>query len=146
MTFLYHPRPERWPQVGLKGFFVLVTLLGVALGWVVVQMKWIRARHDAIKWIHAHSEQASYIKWGWIDEAHNTLTTVGGIGMNPNDGSAAGLPTTPPWTVRVFGSSSDQAGVAEIYLWTDRLSFSQEKKAELTSLFPEAYVSARPFP
>jgi hypothetical protein len=80
------------------------------------------------------------------DEAHDTLTSLGGIGMNPNEGPAAGLPTTPRWAVRVFGSISDQAGVTEIYLWTDRLSFSQEKKAELQKLFPEAYVRARPFP
>jgi len=146
MTPLYHSRPERWPQVSLKGVFVLATVLGVALGWLGVQVKWIRDRHEAIKWIHEHSDEASYIKWGWIDEAHNTLTTVGGIGMNPNEGPAAGLPTTPPWAVRVFGSAADQAGVTEIYLWTDRLSSSQEKRAELQKLFPEAYVSARPFP
>src|SRR6185295_8955432 len=35
---LYHPRPERWPQVSLRGFFVLVTLLGVSLGWLGVQI------------------------------------------------------------------------------------------------------------
>ena len=40
---LYHPRPERWPQVSLKGFFVLVTLLGVVC-WLGVQFKWIRDR------------------------------------------------------------------------------------------------------
>src|SRR6185295_4096295 len=44
---LYHPRPERWPQVGLKGFFVLVAVLGV---WLGVQAKWIRDRHEATKW------------------------------------------------------------------------------------------------
>ena len=44
----YKARPERWPQVSLKGFFVLVTLLGVLLGWLGVQVKWIRDRHDAI--------------------------------------------------------------------------------------------------
>ena len=31
---LYHPRPERWPQVSLKGLFVLVTMLCVFLGWL----------------------------------------------------------------------------------------------------------------
>jgi len=33
---LYHPRPERWPQGELKGFFVLVTLAGV-LCWLGIQ-------------------------------------------------------------------------------------------------------------
>ena len=43
MTTLYHPRPERWPQFTLSGLFVLVTILGGGLGWLGVQMKWIRA-------------------------------------------------------------------------------------------------------
>jgi hypothetical protein len=45
MTTLYKPRPERWPQVSLKGFFVLLTLLCVFLGWLGMQVKWIRDRH-----------------------------------------------------------------------------------------------------
>ena len=36
---LYHRRPERWPQVSLKGSFVLVTFAGVFLGWLGVQLK-----------------------------------------------------------------------------------------------------------
>jgi hypothetical protein len=47
MTALYHPRTERWPQVSLRGFFVLVTVLGVFLGWLAVQVKWIRDREKA---------------------------------------------------------------------------------------------------
>jgi hypothetical protein len=53
MTFLYHPRPERWPQVSLRGFFVLVTVAGV-LCWVGVQLKWISDRNE---WLE-HSRYA----------------------------------------------------------------------------------------
>ena len=41
---IYHPRPERWPQVSLRGVLVTVTLLCV---WLGVQVKWIRDRHEA---------------------------------------------------------------------------------------------------
>jgi len=44
---LYHPRPERWPQVSLRGFFMLVALSGV-LCWLGVQVKWITNRHEAL--------------------------------------------------------------------------------------------------
>src|SRR5258708_4764383 len=46
---LYYPRPERWPQVSLKGFFVLVTLLCVGLGWFGVQLKWMHDREAAFR-------------------------------------------------------------------------------------------------
>src|SRR4051812_8119982 len=49
MTPLYHPRRERWPQVSLGALFVLVSLLGVSLGWVRVQLNWISDRH-AMLW------------------------------------------------------------------------------------------------
>jgi len=43
MTPLYHPRPQRWPRFSLRGFFVLVTLLGC---WLGIQLKSIRDRHE----------------------------------------------------------------------------------------------------
>ena len=43
MTAIYHPRPERWPQVSLRGLLLLLTLFCV---WLGVQVKWIRDRHD----------------------------------------------------------------------------------------------------
>jgi hypothetical protein len=45
---LYHPRPERWPQFSLRGLLIVVTLLGGALGWLGVQIKWIHDRHEAL--------------------------------------------------------------------------------------------------
>src|SRR5881296_2575500 len=51
MTTLYHPRPERWPQVSLRTLFALVFLLAIPLGWLGVQLKWIRDRHAASEWI-----------------------------------------------------------------------------------------------
>jgi len=31
MTALYHPRPERWPQVSLKGLLIAVTLAALLM-------------------------------------------------------------------------------------------------------------------
>src|SRR5262245_9788331 len=54
----YHPRPERWPQVSLRGLLVVVTVACVSLGWLAVQVKWIKDRHDAIyrspKYVFVH--------------------------------------------------------------------------------------------
>ena len=35
-------------QFSLRTFLVLLTFLGVALGWLGVQVKWIRDRHEAL--------------------------------------------------------------------------------------------------
>ena len=43
---LYHSRPERWPQVSLRGLFVLVAVLGVFLAWFGAQLKWVHERHQ----------------------------------------------------------------------------------------------------
>jgi len=39
MTALDKPRPERWPQFSLKGFFVLVTMAALLLPWVVAKYR-----------------------------------------------------------------------------------------------------------
>jgi len=75
MTALYHPRPERWPQFRLMTFFVLVTLLGIALSWVGVQLKWIHDRHEAHK-------------WGIFSEGTGTWSQP-----------------LAPWSIRIFGEN-----------------------------------------
>src|SRR5690349_21609071 len=47
-SHVYHPRPERWTQVSLRGFFLLVTMLCVFFGWLGVQLRWIHERDIAI--------------------------------------------------------------------------------------------------
>ena len=43
-------KPRRWFRFSLRTFFVLLTLFGV---WLGMQMKWIRDRHEAIRWLEA---------------------------------------------------------------------------------------------
>ena len=83
-----HPVPHRrrWFGFSLRTLFVLVTVLGVFLGWVDVQLKWIRDRHEA----RSH---------------HDALWTVYSTPIGPWQPQA-------PWRVRIFGES----GTATIYL------------------------------
>ena len=50
MTDLYRPRPDRLVRLRfrLRTMFVLLTVLAVSLGWVGVQLKWIRERHEVM--------------------------------------------------------------------------------------------------
>jgi hypothetical protein len=67
MTPLYKPRPERWPQFTLRTFFVLFTLLCVFLGWLGVQVKWIRNRREALEqvsWMVGRPSCPARAPWG----------------------------------------------------------------------------------
>jgi len=46
MTVLYHPRPERWPQVSLKGLLAAVTLAALLMPQVVDEyQRWEAKQH-----------------------------------------------------------------------------------------------------
>ncbi len=36
---------RRWLRFSLKSLFILIAILGVVLGWVTYELKWIRDRH-----------------------------------------------------------------------------------------------------
>ena len=46
-----------WFRFSLRTFFVLLTLFGV---WLGMQMKWIRDRHEAIRWLEARDGSVEY--------------------------------------------------------------------------------------
>ena len=53
------PKPRRrWFSYSLRTFFVVLTVFGI---WLGVQVKWIRARADARRWIEAHKGPPSEI-------------------------------------------------------------------------------------
>ena len=55
------PLRRRLFRFSLKTLFVLVTVLGVFLGWLAVQVKWIRDRHQLLasfKWSLTDSDFA----------------------------------------------------------------------------------------
>jgi hypothetical protein len=58
--------------------FVLVVILGVFLGWLGVQLKWIHDRHEAMNWILRHHSQASIDHQG---SAPWSLRILGEVGI-----------------------------------------------------------------
>ena len=51
---------RRWFRFSLRTLFVLVTIIGIAAGWVTYQLNWIRERHSAGKWVVQNYDVA----WG----------------------------------------------------------------------------------
>jgi hypothetical protein len=39
VSILYHPRPERWPQVSLRGLLVIVTLAALLTPWAIAEYR-----------------------------------------------------------------------------------------------------------
>jgi hypothetical protein len=46
---LYHPRPERWPQVSLKGLLVLVTVSALIVQAIEIGREHAKARRNACR-------------------------------------------------------------------------------------------------
>ena len=89
MTTLYKPRPERWPQLSLKGFFVLVTVLGGVLGWLSVKARDAAAQKRAVAAIRSVYGHAIY-DYQW-----------------PTDTSTTNMQATspvPPWLIDLLGA------------------------------------------
>ena len=50
-------RGRHWFRFSLRMFAVLLTVVGLALGWLAVQVKWIHDRRAARVWIAEHAPQ-----------------------------------------------------------------------------------------
>ena len=42
-------KPRRWFRFSLSTFFVLLTVFGIALGWICYQVNWVRERENVFK-------------------------------------------------------------------------------------------------
>jgi len=129
MTPLYHSRPERWPQVSLKGLFALLTIVGIFLGWLTVQLKWIQDRRETVaKWMIGFPSSAVLIGYNYPPKPHPYA----------------------PWSIRIFG----ELGVGVIYIKVGddgdlpgldfRVCLPEEEaqslSRELGGLFPESRI------
>lgn len=50
-------KPRRWFRFSLRTFLVLLTLFCV---WLGVQVKWVRDRREALKWVHRSATPADF--------------------------------------------------------------------------------------
>ena len=50
-------KPRRWFRFSLRTMFVVLTVFGV---WLGVQVKWIKDRHAAIRWLEARGGSVDY--------------------------------------------------------------------------------------
>ena len=121
MTPLYHPRPERWPQVSLRGLFMATALACLPMGWVGAQLHWIRQRHAALTWIDSLSED-DYVYGDYPFDFHSVPA---------------------PSSLQMFG----ERGIAIISLGPERRTRPDPYTLDdLRKLFPEALSVERPQP
>ena len=106
---------RRWFSYSLRTGFVLLTLLGMALGWVAVNLKWIRDRRAAAQWYY--SKGCGPVHWELPDKSE------------------------APFSLRMFG----ECGWRYIYVSADPAKPSaadqrERVESQLKQLFPEAQV------
>jgi len=105
--------------------FVVVTIFGV---WLGIQVKWIKDRHEALKWVdtinarRSPGDSSDFSQWSHVIVSYDRVVA--------------------PWQIRILGES----GVPEIHIDQQKINKSDDasgKLLELESLFPEAHVSAQ---
>jgi hypothetical protein len=127
MTFPAAPR-RRWFRFSLRTLFVVVTVLGASLGWLVVQLKWIQDRHEALRWI--------------VPGYERSRAAESGSQLPPMKGFAVSLTGSKvPWSLKIFG----ELGVERIEVDQEWLKpDARHSLDELKLLFPEAAVTVSP--
>jgi len=100
---------------------VVVTILGMFLGWLGVQVKWIHDRHESLKWIRSQPQYNS------------STEKFGGTGRN--DDRKLGR---PPWSIRILGEPGMQRIL--FYAASDSEMNNFDFHPEIRQLFPEAVI------
>jgi Leucine-rich repeat (LRR) protein len=77
-----------WLQISLRGMFVAITLLCVALGWFVWQA---RQQREAVNWVQSHGGQVAYEY-----QLSETNFIVHGVWRDAD-------PFAPTWLVELIG-------------------------------------------
>jgi len=105
-------RPRRWFTFSLRTLFVIVTILGASVGWLVVQFKWMRERNQPPPVILGETQ--CWIAGGELGEA--------------------------PWSLRPFRATGYKKVFVQTLLRSTEQGRS-EAMEHVKSLFPEADVS-----
>lgn len=116
------PIRRRWSQFSIRTLFLAVTILSVALGWLVVQLKWIHDRHEALEWL--------------MQLRARQVAAQNGSKIPPRRGiciSNSGFKA--PWKLRILGESGVQWIEVDQGLVKLGAPYTPDK---LRTLFPEA--------
>ena len=107
----------------LRTLLVLVTIIGSFLGYLAIQLQWIRDRSEAKRWL--------------IDTRARQLARDSGIIMPPRKGTYLSRSEKAPWILRILGEGGvERLEVEPAWLNSD----SRYSIDELQLLFPEATV------
>jgi len=107
------PAPDRRRfRFSLRTLFVLVTVLGSSLGWLGMQLRWIRERHDGSRW-----------------STRNIARPV----LLLQDADA-------PWSLRLFGESGFKAAYVIVQDERNPTSDDERLRRQVESVCPEAKV------
>lgn len=79
--------PSRF-AFSLRTLFVLVTIIGTVLGWLAIQLQWIRDRREAQRWL--------------IDTHARQLARDSGGKMPPLKGDYVSRAEKAPWMLRML--------------------------------------------
>ena len=111
---------RRWFSYSLRTLFVVLTVFCI---WLGVQVKWIKDRHEAMKWVEAINRRPDPVTKRASDEVFYFD------------------PRSAPWQIRILG----ELGVPEVPIKLSRIRESDDldnRLEELKRLFPESVVSA----
>jgi len=116
-------KSRRWFRFSLRTMLVLVTLVGITIGWTGMQLKWIRDRQEAIRWLES-SADPNDTDGAW--RGGRQYTTYESY-QNSN----------APWSLRLFG----ERGIDRLHIDKSALRPNDRHQArDFEKLFPEARI------
>jgi hypothetical protein len=141
------PPKRRWFPFSLRTMFVLVTVFCVFLGWLIVQLQWIKNRSDAREWVLNNRGLVVNAGRNFIMTRNDrsVIQSEDGGRTSLKDGRLLNLPLAP-LSLRMFGENSTYF----IVLGNDGnmppppMSDIKAKLSDLQQLFPEAEIVVNP--
>jgi hypothetical protein len=86
------PAPKRrWFRFSLRTLFVVVTISGIALGWVAYQLNWIRQRRElvhrtdieALMWADGDYPTAPGLMWLFGEQGYDIIEIIVDLPIDP---------------------------------------------------------------